>query len=60
MSRVARETARGLLPPDGLAPWRQPLLPRYVPLRGRLRHERAATQLLGLRHSLRICRSVSR
>ena len=53
MSRVARETVRGLLPPDGLAPWRQPLLPRYAPLRERLRHELAATQLLGLRHSLR-------
>ena len=53
MSRVARESVRRLLPPDGLAPWRQPLTPRYAPLRERLRHELAATQLLGLRHSLR-------
>jgi hypothetical protein len=51
VSHVARESVRGLLPPDGLAPWRQPLSPRYAPLRERLRHGFAATQLLGLRHS---------
>ena len=33
VSRVARESVRGLLPPDGLAPWRQPLVPRCAPLR---------------------------
>ena len=33
VSRVARESVRGLLPPDGLAPWRQPSSPRYAPLR---------------------------
>jgi len=53
VSRVARESVRGLLPPDGLAPWRQPLMPRYAPLRGRLRHAVAAMRRRGLRHPLR-------
>ena len=38
VSRVARESARRLLPPDGLAPWRQTLMLRCVLVRERLRH----------------------
>ena len=53
MSRVAGESVRGLLPPDGFAAWRQPVLPRYAPLQERLRHELVATPPVGLRLSLR-------
>jgi hypothetical protein len=56
-SAQVRETpggiqVRGRLPPDGLAPGDSLLCPGR-PLRGRLRHERAAPQPLGLRHPLR-------
>jgi hypothetical protein len=40
-SRVARESVRGLLRPDGLAPWRRPVLAPVRPAPGRAAPRRA-------------------